>query len=53
MDQKPVLDKPEHAKLERNTFLLTLVIVSIAFLALLQPFWGAIFWGIYNTLQKK
>lgn len=58
MDQKPVLDKPEHAKLERNTFLLTLVIVSIAFLALLQPFWGAIFWActlglIFAPLYQK
>jgi len=35
----------EQARLEKNSFLLALVGVSILFLFLLWPFWGAIFWA--------
>ncbi|WP_317497433.1 AI-2E family transporter [Idiomarina sp. Sol25] len=44
--------------LERRAFLLTMVIVSIAFACILIPFWGAIFWAcvvavIFYPLQQK
>lgn len=44
--------------LERRSFLLTLVFVSIAFAWVLIPFWGAIFWAsvvavIFYPLQQK
>lgn len=44
--------------LERRSFLLTLVLVSIAFAWVLIPFWGAIFWAcvvavIFYPLQQK
>ncbi len=44
--------------LERRSFLLTLVLVSIAFAWVLIPFWGAIFWAcvvavIFYPLQEK
>ena len=44
--------------LERRAFLLTMVIVSIAFAWVLIPFWGAIFWAcvvavIFYPLQQK
>lgn len=37
-------------KLERRSFLLLLVIVSIAFGLILEPFWGAIFWACAVTV---
>lgn len=44
-------------KLERRSFLLLLVLVSIAFGFILEPFWGAIFWAcavavIFAPLQR-
>jgi len=36
---------PALAKLERTSFMITLTIVSLLFLFLLWPFWGAIFWA--------
>lgn len=44
--------------LERRSFLLTLILVSIAFAWVLIPFWGAIFWAcvvtvIFYPLQQK
>ncbi len=35
----------EQAKLEQRSFLMLLVIVTLLFLFLLKPFWGAIFWA--------
>jgi predicted PurR-regulated permease PerM len=35
----------EMAKLEKRSFLLMLVLVTLAFLFLLKQFWGAIFWA--------
>ncbi|RUO52354.1 AI-2E family transporter [Pseudidiomarina homiensis] len=37
-------------KLERRSFLLLLVLVSIAFGLILEPFWGAIFWACAVTV---
>lgn len=37
-------------KLERRSFLLLLVFVSIAFGLILEPFWGAIFWACAVTV---
>lgn len=44
-------------KLERRSFLILLVLVSIAFGFILEPFWGAIFWAcavsvIFAPLQR-
>ena len=35
-----------HSKLQDRTFLLLLVLVSIAFLAILWPYYEAVFWGV-------
>jgi len=35
----------EQTKLEQRSFLLLLVLVTLLFLVLLKPFWGAIFWA--------
>ena len=45
-------------KLERGTFLFTLVAVSVAFLLLLKPFFAPIFWAcaigvIFYPFQKR
>lgn len=45
MDTKRQIQKSEQARLEKITFLMTLVLVSLLFLLLLLPFWGAIFWA--------
>ncbi|MGM0416625.1 MAG: AI-2E family transporter [Thermodesulfobacteriota bacterium] len=51
----------EHASLERRSFFLLLVLVSLLFMFLLKPFWTAIFWAcilalifhpLYNKLQR-
>ncbi|RUO58739.1 AI-2E family transporter [Pseudidiomarina insulisalsae] len=44
-------------KLERRSFILLLIAVSIAFGFILEPFWGAIFWAcavtvIFSPLQR-
>lgn len=35
-----------HSKLQDRTFLLLLILVSIAFLAILWPYYEAVFWGV-------
>lgn len=45
-------------RLERRAFLLLLMIVSVLFLLILEPYWGAIFWAcaiavIFYPLQRK
>ena len=35
----------EQAKLEQRSFLMLLILVTLLFLFLLKPFWGAIFWA--------
>ena len=44
--------------MERRSFLLLLMLVSVLFVLLLRPFWGAIFWAcaisiIFNPLQIR
>lgn len=36
--------------LHKRTFLLLLIIITLLFAAVLQPFWGAIFWAIVITV---
>jgi predicted PurR-regulated permease PerM len=48
----------ELAKLERGSFLMMLVLVTVLFLFLLKPFWGAIFWAcliglIFYPLHRR
>ena len=45
MDTKQQIPRSEQVRLEKITFLMTLVLVSVLFLLLLLPFWGAIFWA--------
>lgn len=45
MDNKPQIQKSEQVRLEKFTFLMMLVLVSLLFVLLLLPFWGAIFWA--------
>lgn len=45
MDTKRHNQRSEQVHLEKVTFLMTLVLVSLLFLLLLLPFWGAIFWA--------
>lgn len=45
MDTKQQIQKSEQARLKKVTFLTTLVLVSLLFVLLLLPFWGAIFWA--------
>jgi predicted PurR-regulated permease PerM len=40
------LPPPERPKLETRTFVLLLVMVTLAFGVILLPFWGAVFWGV-------
>ncbi|MBO1518261.1 AI-2E family transporter [Oceanisphaera pacifica] len=45
-------------KLEQRSFLFILLLVSLLFVLLLKPFWGAIFWAcaisvIFNPLQDR
>ena len=45
-------------KLEQRSFLFLLLLVSLLFVLLLKPFWGAIFWAcaisiIFNPLQDR
>ncbi|MGO1246251.1 MAG: AI-2E family transporter [Oceanisphaera sp.] len=45
-------------KLEQRSFLFILLLVSLLFVLLLKPFWGAIFWAcaisvIFNPLQER
>lgn len=39
------IQKSEQGRLEKITFLMMLVLVSLLFVLLLLPFWGAIFWA--------
>ncbi len=45
MADKNTRQRDEQAKLEQRSFLLALVLVSVLFLFLLKPFFGAIFWA--------
>ena len=44
--------------LQRKSFLLLLIVVSVAFLAILFPFFGAVFWGgilalLFAPVQRR
>lgn len=57
-DQQPGCRNPEHDQLEKRSFLGTLLLVSILFIFLLRPFWGAIFWAcivglIFSPLYRR
>ena len=44
-------------RLEQPAFILLLLVVSLLFVMLMRPFWGAIFWAcaitiIFNPMQK-
>ena len=48
-------DSPD---LQRKSFLLLLILVSVAFLAILFPFFGAVFWGgvlalLFAPVQRR
>lgn len=45
MSNKTNSPSRERDKLEQRSFLMLLLLVSLLFLALLRPFWGAIFWA--------
>jgi predicted PurR-regulated permease PerM len=45
MEKPSPTHKTEQARLEKFSFLMTLVFVSALFVLLLWPFWGAIFWA--------
>lgn len=58
MDDRAQQKTSEQARLESRSFLIMLVLVSILFLVLLKPFWGAIFWAcliglIFNPLNRR
>ncbi len=58
MDNKPQIMRSEQVRLEKSTFLMALVLVSLFFLLLLWPFWGAIFWAciiglIFSPLYRR
>lgn len=58
MNNKHPVPKSEQVRLEKFTFLMTLVLVSLLFLFLLLPFWGAIFWAciiglIFSPLYQR
>ena len=40
------LSPPEQPRLETRTFVLLLVVVTLAFGVILLPLWGAVFWGV-------
>lgn len=44
-DSNPAHASDFHSRLERRTFLLLLLLVSLAFILLLKPFFNAIFWA--------
>lgn len=45
MSDKTNRPSRDQAKLEQRSFLMLLVLVTLLFLFLLKPFWGAIFWA--------
>ncbi len=45
MSNKTNRPSREQAKLEQRSFLMLLLLVTLLFLVLLKPFWGAIFWA--------
>ncbi|HDR46545.1 MAG TPA: AI-2E family transporter, partial [Geoalkalibacter subterraneus] len=45
MDTPAKNSNKERLKLEQRSFLLMLVLVTLLFLGVLKPFWGAIFWA--------
>lgn len=51
-------DQAEHAALERRSFLALLLAVSLLFMALLEPFFSAIFWAcvfaiLFSPVQQR
>lgn len=52
MSKKGLATNPGHGDngLEKNFFLLLLVLVTLLFLFLLKPFWGSIFWACIMAL---
>ena len=44
--RRPNMIHETHSKLQDRTFLLLLILVSIAFLAILWPYYEAVFWGV-------
>ncbi|APG25931.1 MULTISPECIES: AI-2E family transporter [Syntrophotalea] len=58
MNKKSEMHRAEQGRLEKRSFLTTLVLVSVLFLILLKPFWGAIFWAciiglIFSPLYRR
>ena len=49
---------PRPPTIESRAFLLLLVVVTLAFGLILQPFYGGVFWGmvlaiLFNKIEKK
>ncbi|MFX4227198.1 MAG: AI-2E family transporter [Porticoccaceae bacterium] len=58
MKQKPDFQQINQARLEKHSFLITLILLSLLFFFLLQPFWGAIFWAciiglLFSPLNRR
>lgn len=58
MDQRPTAQPSAHDQLERHSFLLSLILVSMLFLLIMWPFWGAILWAcivgvIFSPLNQR
>ncbi|MFP4036239.1 MAG: AI-2E family transporter [Desulfobacteraceae bacterium] len=58
MDKPPKTRVLDQEHLEKLSFLITLVLVSVIFIFLLKPFWGAIFWAcmiglIFSPLYRR
>ncbi len=45
MSQEPDVQNINQTRLEKHSFLVTLILLSVLFFFLLKPFWGAIFWA--------
>ncbi|HPQ38106.1 MAG TPA: AI-2E family transporter, partial [Synergistaceae bacterium] len=57
-DKKCRTPETEYAHLEKSAFLLMLLLVSVLFVFLLKPFWGALFWAciiglIFSPLHRR
>lgn len=58
MKQKPDSQQINQARLEKHSFLVILVLLSLLFFFLLKPFWGAIFWAciiglLFSPLYRR
>ncbi|MBN2705650.1 MAG: AI-2E family transporter [Deltaproteobacteria bacterium] len=58
MTNNSINQRAEQAHLEKRTFLVMLLLLSLLFAVLLQPFWSAIFWAciiglIFSPLHRR